>query len=272
MIKRILQTTTAAAVGLSMLASAAPALATSWISLNAGDLIKLPDDENPATTLDTAVYYFGTDGLRYVFPNSNTYFTWYGAFYGIKEVTMEQLGTIGIGGNVTYRPGVKMIKIDSDPKAYAIDRNGARRHITSEAIAIALYGPNWNTKIHDMPDSFFSNYPLGQPIENAEDFQPDAATSSSPSISLDKNLRAPVAISVGTDGGFTPGTANVGVGHTIRFTNNTGETMRVKSTLPGFDSAYIPAGLNYVYKFKNAGSWEFYNNDDATKRGTVTIQ
>lgn len=271
-IKRFVQTITTGVIAVSMLASAAPALATSWVSLNAGDLIKLPDDGNPSTTLDTAVYYYAVDGTRYVFPNDKTYFTWYSGFNNVKEVTMEQLGTITIGGNATYRPGVKMIKIESDPKVYAIDQGGARRHVTSEAVAIAMYGSNWNKMIDDVPDSFFSNYPEGQSIVDAQDFQPSAVTTSNATISIDKNLYAPVVVIVNTDGGFTPNAITLARNKTIRFNNNTGAIMRVKSDLPGFDSAYIPAGLNYVYRFKNAGSWTFYNHDHQSMTGTVTIQ
>ncbi|MBU0614191.1 hypothetical protein KJ766_02825, partial [Patescibacteria group bacterium] len=41
-------------------------------SVSAGDLIR--------GEAFSAVYYMGNDGLRYVFPNSNTYFTWYEDF------------------------------------------------------------------------------------------------------------------------------------------------------------------------------------------------
>ena len=64
----------------------------------------------------SAVYYMGADGFRYVFPNSNTYFTWYDDFDAVKMISDSDLATIQIGGNVTYRPGSSMIKIQSDPK------------------------------------------------------------------------------------------------------------------------------------------------------------
>lgn len=279
MLKRLIHTITTGAVGFTLLASALPVAASShWVTVNAGDLLKLPDDGNPETTIDTAVYYFGADGLRYVFPNSNTYFTWYSNFSNVKEVGMEQLGTIGIGGNVTYRPGVKMIKIDSDPKTYAIDHGGHRRHVTSETAAIALYGSNWSRQVHDMPDSFFSNYPEGQPITNAQDFQSSAATSSNPNISTDKDLRAPVEVAL-TDNGFSPSAVTVSVGRTVRFRNALSATARVASNphpvhnaLPGFDSANIPAGLNYVYRFNRTGTWGYHHHQNSSHLGSVTVQ
>lgn len=278
MLKRFIRTITAAAVGFFMLASALPASAATWITVNSGDLLKLPDDGNPETTIDVAVYYFGEDGLRYVFPNSGTYFTWYNNFDNVKDIGMEQLGTIGIGGNVTYRPGAKMIKIDSDPKTYAIDRGGARRHITSEAVAIALYGSNWNRQVHDMPDSFFSNYPEGQPILDAQDFQPTAASSSNPDVSTDKDLRAPVEVTL-TANGFSPSSVTVQRGRTVRFTNQTNTATRVASNphplhnaLPGFDAASTPAGLNYVYRFNRTGIWGYHHHQNTSQMGSVIVQ
>src|SRR5690242_16211731 len=68
----------------------------------------------------SAVYYCGADGKRYVFTNDKNYFTWYTSFSGVTTVSEAELAAIMIGGNVTYRPGVKMIKIQSDPRVYVI--------------------------------------------------------------------------------------------------------------------------------------------------------
>lgn len=243
------------------------------VTVNGGDLIKLPDDGNMATSVDEAVYYFGLNGLRYVFPNSKTYFTWYSNFNGIKVVSAAQMGTIGIGGNVTYKPGVKMIKIESDPKVYAVDRNGLRRWVSTEAVAIALYGSTWNKQIDDVSDAFFSNYAEGEAIANADDFAAEGLKSTITDISIDKNLISPKEVSINANGTFSPSAVAVLANDTVRFTNNTSGDFRLKSNdLPGFDSAYIPAGLNYVYKFKTVGTWTYFNNASISITGTVTVQ
>lgn len=256
----------------------AVANASGFVSLSAGDLIKLPDDGNAGTTVDTAVYYYGADGLRYVFPNSKTYFTWYSDFNNVKEVNSTQLGTIGLGGNATYRPGVKMIKIESDPKVYAIDRGGVKRHIGSEAVAVALYGSNWNTQIDDVSDSFFSNYTLGDALATGTTWRATVARDGVTSISSDKVLAAPVEVSINADGTFTPSSVTVLRVRTVRFTNNTTSAARVVSDphpghsgLPGFDSANIPSGLNYVYRFTQSGTFGFHNEGNVTKTGSVVV-
>jgi len=144
-----------------------------------GDLIKASG---------AAVYYFGADGKRYVFPNLNTFNTWYSDFSAVKTITDSELASITIGGNVTFRPGVKLVKITTDPKVYAVDSHGTLRWISTAAIASALYGANWQSKVADVPDAFFINYKMGTAIENVGDFTPVSVTAGASSINADKGL------------------------------------------------------------------------------------
>jgi len=111
-----------------------------------------------------AVYYCGADGKRYVFVNDKSFFSWYKDFSTVLTISDAALASIPIGGNVTYRPGVRMIKIVSDPRVYVIARGGVLRSIPDEATAHALFGPQWNQMIDDISDSFFVNYKVGTPV------------------------------------------------------------------------------------------------------------
>jgi hypothetical protein len=143
-------------------------------TLNSGDLIKASGP---------AVYYYASNGKRYVFPNEKTYFTWYSGFSTVKTITDAELAAIMIGGNVTYRPGVKMVKITTDPKVYAVAKGGVLRHVPSEACATTLYGSNWNTQIEDVPDGFFVNYSVGAAINSScSDFNKTNEMNSAPTI------------------------------------------------------------------------------------------
>jgi len=135
-----------------------------------------------------SVYYFGSDGKRYVFPDEKTYATWYADFSTVRTVSDAELASMPLGGNVTYRPGVRMVKIQSDPKVYAIERGGVLRGVASESVAAALYGSDWAKKIDDVPDAFFVNYTLGLPISSASDYAPSSVTVSVPTIAADKGL------------------------------------------------------------------------------------
>jgi len=147
---------------LALIAFPVSAATTPIQNLTSGDLIR-GESYN-------SVYYYGKDGFRYVFPNDKTYFTWYTDFSTVKWLSDSDLASIQIGGNVTYKPGVKMLKINSSPTVYAISAGGELRAIASENIANGLYGANWNKMIDDVPDGFFSNYSLGSSIDIASQY------------------------------------------------------------------------------------------------------
>ncbi len=116
-------------------------------------------------TSSSAVYYCGADGKRYAFPNQRVHDSWYLGFEGVITLTDAELAAAPLGGTVTYRPGVRLVKITTDPKVYAVAANGELRWVTSEAVAVALYGADWATKVDDIPDAFFTDYRIGIPIE-----------------------------------------------------------------------------------------------------------
>lgn len=131
-------------------------------------------------------YYYG--GRRFVFVNDKAYKTWYPDFKNVKTVTATDLSSIPLGGNITYKPGFKMVKITTDPKVYAVDKNGILRWVKTEAVAKALYGATWNKQIDDVPDAFFTDYAIGADIEKASDFDPTAKKSDVPNIAKDFDL------------------------------------------------------------------------------------
>ncbi len=146
-------------------------------TFSAGDLIKASGP---------AVYYYSTNGKRFVFPTEKTYKTWYADFSSVKTISDADLAAISLGGNVTYRPGVRLVKVTTDPRVYAVSTNGVLRHINSESVAATLYGADWNKKVDDLPDPFFVNYNLGSDINLATDFSPSTVTALATSIDVDK--------------------------------------------------------------------------------------
>jgi hypothetical protein len=116
------------------------------------------------TASSKAVYYCGADGKRYVFPNDKTYYSWYKDFTGVTTISDAALAALRLGGNVTYRPGSRLVKITTDPKVYAVDHNGTLRHVTTAEVAASLYGADWAKKVDDLSDAFFINYKVGEPI------------------------------------------------------------------------------------------------------------
>ncbi len=138
---------------LSIVAMSGLSVAPASAAASAGDLIKMDGL--------SSVYYLGNDGKRYVFPNEATYMSWYADFSGVVTIPASELQSYPLGGNVTMRPGTKLVKITTDPSVYAVEPNGMLRKIQSEAQAAALYGTNWSKRVVDVADSFFTNYTIG---------------------------------------------------------------------------------------------------------------
>lgn len=136
----------------------------------------------------SSVYYYGADEKRYVFPTEKTYFSWYPDFTNIKTLSDDALASIPLGGNVTYKPGVRLLKITTDPRVYAVDAHGTLRHIATESLATQLYGSGWALMVDDLSDAFFVNYTVGNAINNTVDFFPSTVRDNAVNINSDKSI------------------------------------------------------------------------------------
>jgi len=135
---------------------------TYGLTLQYGDLLKGSAD---------TIYYYGSDGQRHTFSNRGTYDSYYkGDFSKVKKVSDSQLSTLQMGYNMTYKPGIKMIKVQSDPRVYAVAEGAVLRWVASEEVAESLYGAKWLTYIDDLNPAFFMDYKAGEPINQAADF------------------------------------------------------------------------------------------------------
>ena len=232
--------------------------------LGAGDLIR--GETFPA------VYYYSVDGFRYVFPNDKTFFTWYDNFDDVKWISDADLTTVQIGGNVTYKPGSKMIKILSDPKTYAVGAGGSLYHVSSESAAVSLYGSDWNTKIDDVPDGFFGNYvQTSEEVTGTADFDIDAIDAASSDIDTDKGLVAPADVTV-TDAAYGTAAVTISVGGNVRWENAGTESHTVTSDDLTWGSGTMAPGVKYIKKFEEAGTYTYFDSYDPTLTGTIYVQ
>lgn len=151
------------------------------IGLISGDLIKASS---------SAVYYYACNGTRQAFFNESVYFSWFSDFSQVRTITDEQLASLPLGPNVTYRPGKKLIKIQTDPKVYAIDKDSTLRWVISENLAKSLYGLDWTAKVADLTPAFFTNYKVGENIEATQDYYPQNVSAAS--VKIDQNLCQPL--------------------------------------------------------------------------------
>lgn len=116
------------------------------------------------TELSPTVYCLMADQKRLVFPNVATYDSWYRDFSEVLLASLEDIAKYKLAGNITFKAGT-LVKIATDPKVYAVtDSIGTLRWVQTEARAAQLFGPDWAQKVRDVPDSFFVNYTVGEPI------------------------------------------------------------------------------------------------------------
>lgn len=162
---------------LSLMALAAVAIAETSYE---GQIVKM---EGLST-----LYYVAADGKRYVFPNEQTYQTWFYDFSDIVTLSAEEIQAIPLSGNVRYRPGILLVKIQTNPKVYAVTKNGRLRWVKTEQLAHKLYGENWNLLVDDIPDSFFTNYTIDQDIDEESDYDAEEEVNSTNTIDGNRGL------------------------------------------------------------------------------------
>lgn len=149
----------------------------------AGSLIKLPDDHDPNTQTDSAVYYIGNDCKRHAFPHAHVFNSWYSSFDSVSVATPAELAAIALGKNVTYKPAVRLVKFTSLNKVYLVSASSGLRWIASEAVAQAAYGASWNTMIDDISDAFYRDYTFNADIESTQDIASEIERTSTTVIS-----------------------------------------------------------------------------------------
>lgn len=126
----------------------------------------------------SSLYWYSDTGERFTFPTGDILYSWFpetSAIPPVYQVTDETLASITLAGNIVYRPGTRLIKIESDEKIYAIDIDGLIRWIPNEDTISELYGRKWKDLLVVSPDVLFLDYSIGNTIENANDFDPEQA-------------------------------------------------------------------------------------------------
>ncbi len=120
-----------------------------------------------------AVYYYGEDGKRHVFPNEATYFTWYNDFDDVVEVSGDFMSSLAIGKNVTFRPGSVLVKFESSSSIYAVEKDHTLRRYTTTGLIESDYGDDYEDVLVTISDSLYSNYTIGSVIDSTSDFDRD---------------------------------------------------------------------------------------------------
>lgn len=122
----------------------------------------------------SGVYVLTEDGDRLAIIDANTYFTYEDSFDAVEIVPDVKLQDYPLSGLVLPRAGVVLVKIQSDPRVYALSENvddqfaPKLREIVSEEVAINTFGVNWSDFVIDISPSFFTRFKKGSAISSPE--------------------------------------------------------------------------------------------------------
>lgn len=142
--------------------SYAPLSTQMVINSRVHQLVKLANDGNSKTQEDSTVYYIGADGKRHAFPNPSVYFSWYCDFSAVQIISASELTSFQLGGNITYKPGLQLAKFKSTPQVYVVQPGHQLKALTSETMATMLFGNSWAKQVHDIEDTFYKDYSIGE--------------------------------------------------------------------------------------------------------------
>ncbi len=132
-----------------------------------------PGDPFTSPSFST-VYVLTEDGGRRAFINANAYFTYEDSFDEITQIEDSELSNYALSGLVLPQAEIVLVKIQSDPTVYSLSHSDDEyapnlRAITSEEIAIGMFGEDWADYVIDIEPTFFSKFGQGDDIEEVEE-------------------------------------------------------------------------------------------------------
>jgi len=131
------------------------------------------------------VYYMGSDGKRYVFPTTMILDSWYGPYdadgiplsdgsvcNSVYQLPDAEVASVPIGGNVTFRPGVFVTGIMTDPARYVVSKGGVLRKLVPPSLQDQIYPGTAALRLRRSPDAFFVNFLMGAVLTDSSEYDP----------------------------------------------------------------------------------------------------
>ena len=140
--------------------------------------ISLPLGTNFKEAGKSAVYYYGNDGTKHLYPDMATLLSWYpDKKFNIKTVTKKLFDSIPAGGNSMFKAGT-IVKFGRLASVYKSLKYGELCYATSANFADKNFGLGWRQKIMNAV-ARFSSYKITGPCPEESDL-PTACDVSDP--------------------------------------------------------------------------------------------
>jgi hypothetical protein len=130
--------------------------ANRWQTVVPGTNVRCP--ESPS------VYWIGGDGQRYVYPMEYVFTSRYHpSAQKVVWLPCSTLDLFPFGGRMPLRAG-SLVKTQLNPKVYVVMGDQELRAIPDEETALALFGERWAQLVFDLPETFFTDYTVGEEL------------------------------------------------------------------------------------------------------------
>lgn len=126
------------------------------INLPVHSLVRMPLDASGVN--NNLIYYIGTDGKRHPFIPDDAYSSWYTQTDNIRAISSSDLASIPLGAAVAYRPGWGVIRFETSPHLYVVQRDGTLRRLMDDTVAANIYGVDWRARLRTIPVAFYDAY------------------------------------------------------------------------------------------------------------------
>jgi len=154
---------------------------------------------------NATIWYYGDDGKKYLFSFTGTFHSW---FPGgpekccmVKTVPTEVFNSIPkgamAGGQVCYRPGVRIIKVKiegneiqfpNDESLFVVSKGCVMRQLASPDVAREIFGADWENLIDWIPFLHYYNYFWGPDVNSKADYDPKAERDDALTIDQNQNF------------------------------------------------------------------------------------
>lgn len=128
-----------------------------------------PADSLIKGTSWSTIYSVDENGNRRPFLDEQTFFTYADSFDGVVTVADADLANYPIGEPMLPKAGVVLVKVVSLNNVYALAEDNTLRWITSESLAINLYGGGWADYVIDVPATAWPHFTIGDDIATSAD-------------------------------------------------------------------------------------------------------
>ena len=125
---------------------------------------------------NSALYYVAEDYRRRPFFNETIYFTWYTDFDQVNVISDDVLDAVKLGSPMLPKPGIVLIKSAADARVYVVEEHplysdrGIKRWVSSENLAIQLFGTAWSDYVIDLPADLFVRFDDGSDVSESDVF------------------------------------------------------------------------------------------------------